>query len=356
MTKSKSAKMLVAFVCVVVMLFTYIPSSFASAFSYPKISFGKTQKGKLQDYFGGVSYEFQLKQSTKVLINYSSSVNSNLTIYDQKLNTITKFSNIKKVKKDITLKKGTYVFGIYNCTYGKGTYSLKLTDNGSSNVKISFASSVNYLKVSDSITLNLIKQPKNGNVKNIVFSSSNKNIATVNSKGKVKAKALGKTTITAKLGKNQTAKCDVIVNQGYIQVFQSSKKSLPKINGKSLAFYVKSTSIATITNKKLKGITHGSTTLSAYDGGYYYYLNAKVISRKTLNSKATKKLKSKDKLAKIRKKYKGYNDTGKACVVFSYTSSSKRNKYFMAYYNDAFNLKTKIYKSMPKLKSQKTYK
>ena len=60
MVKLKSAKVFVAVFCIAIMLFAHIPSATVSAFNYPKISFGKAQKGELQDYFGGVSYEFHL--------------------------------------------------------------------------------------------------------------------------------------------------------------------------------------------------------------------------------------------------------------------------------------------------------
>ncbi len=355
MKSKKSVKNLIAFILVAIIIFSCIPSCLVGAFNYPKISLGKEQKGKLQDYFGAVSYEFNLKNDAKILINYSSTVDTDLTVCDDKLNTIKKFSNVKRVKENIELKSGVYVIGIYNCTYSSGTYSLKLTDKSFSKVKISFANSINFLKVGDFVKLKLNRQPENGNIDNTIYSSSKTNVASVNKNGKVTAKALGKTTITAKLGKNQTAKCDVIVNQSNIQVFQAAKKTLPKINGKVPIYSVYSTSIATVNNRKLTGVSHGATTISTYVDGYYYYINAKVIARKTLYNQANKRLKSNDKGAKIVEKYRGYNNSGKACVVLNYISSLQENKYLIAYYDDNFKLKAKTQSRMPNLSNKKSF-
>lgn len=65
------------------------------------------------------------------------------------------------------------------------------------------------------ITLNVNKTYKlkvTGTKKNVKWYSSNKKIATVNSKGKVKAIKPGKTTIYAKIGKNKLS-CKVTVKK-----------------------------------------------------------------------------------------------------------------------------------------------
>lgn len=71
------------------------------------------------------------------------------------------------------------------------------------------------LKVGKTVTLKL----KN-NKKKVKWTSSNKKVATVTSKGKVKAKKAGKATITAKVGKKKY-KCKVTVQ---------AKKSTTKVN------------------------------------------------------------------------------------------------------------------------------
>lgn len=91
------------------------------------------------------------------------------------------------------------------------------------------------LRVGKTVTLKL----KN-NKKKVKWSSSNKKIATVTQKGKVKAKKAGKATITAKVGKKKY-KCKVIV-QGKLKDRTSTKvtpapisTSTPPINDKPIS-------------------------------------------------------------------------------------------------------------------------
>ena len=66
-----------------------------------------------------------------------------------------------------------------------------------------------------------VKLKVKGNRKKVKWSSSNKKVATVSSKGKVKGKKAGKATITAKVG-NKKLKCKITVKQ----------KSVKKANNK----------------------------------------------------------------------------------------------------------------------------
>ena len=73
--------------------------------------------------------------------------------------------------------------------------------------------------VSDTYTLKI-----SGTKKTVKWSSSNKNIATVNSKGKVTAKRKGKVTITAKVN-NRKYKCVITVkNSSSIYITRTGKK------------------------------------------------------------------------------------------------------------------------------------
>ena len=84
-----------------------------------------------------------------------------------------------------------------------------ITEDAKSSISIS--SSKVTLKVGDKKTLKL-KGVSSKKTKNITWKSSKKNIATVSSKGVVKAKKAGKCTITAKYSGN-TYKCKVTVKK-----------------------------------------------------------------------------------------------------------------------------------------------
>ena len=81
--------------------------------------------------------------------------------------------------------------------------------------KITVSASTKTLYVGDSFALKVKSvKPQNAS-KAVTYTSSNKSIATVNSKGKVTAKKKGKVTITvrSKLNKKVRAKCTVTVKQ-----------------------------------------------------------------------------------------------------------------------------------------------
>ncbi len=67
------------------------------------------------------------------------------------------------------------------------------------------------LKASKSETLSATITPKDAKDKTVTWSSNNTKIATVDKNGKVKAKAVGTATITAKTSNNQKATCKVTV-------------------------------------------------------------------------------------------------------------------------------------------------
>ena len=96
-----------------------------------------------------------------------------------------------------------------------------------------------------------VKLKVKGNRKKVKWSSSNKKVAAVSSKGKVKGKKAGKATITAKVG-NKKLKCKIIVKQ----------KSVKKANNKKpVVTYTKTSVKQKIAN-------------ACKEYGSYYYLDA----------------------------------------------------------------------------------
>ena len=107
------------------------------------------------------------------------------------------------------------------------------------------------IEADGSVTLKATVSPTNVTSKKVTWSSSNKNIATVNSSGKVTAKKPGTVTITAKTVNGKTAKCKVTVKKiNYVNRLKTYIDKHPngKLNGSK---YIKM-------NKKLG--TYNTTT------------------------------------------------------------------------------------------------
>lgn len=116
-------------------------------------------------------------------------------------------ATVNKNGKVVAKKKGTTT--IVATTKNGKTYKCKVTVKN-----VSLSKTKVTLEKGKSITLKL-----NGN-KVTKWSSDNKKIATVNSKGKIVAKGVGTTTIKAKAKNGKTYKCKVVVNK------KESKKDL----------------------------------------------------------------------------------------------------------------------------------
>lgn len=107
-----------------------------------------------------------------------------------------------------------------------------------------------------------------GTNKPIIWSTSNKKVATVTEKGYVKAKKIGTTTITAKIKNGKSYKCKVTVKKPYINhkkktivVGQTTKIKL--IGAKVKSIKSSDTAIATVDKKgKVTGKKAGTTTIS----------------------------------------------------------------------------------------------
>ena len=124
---------------------------------------------------------------------------------------------------------------------------------------------------------------KNATYKGVSWYSSNKNVATVNSTGKVTIKHRGKVVITvkAKDGSNKSAKCKIIVKQLVTKLSYNSKKQAKKVyrnktikfavtvvpsnaNNKKLTYSSSNKKVATVNSKGIiKGIKAGTVTITA---------------------------------------------------------------------------------------------
>lgn len=201
------------------------------------------------------------------------------------------------------------------------------------------------MKVGQTTTLKVKKVSPSNASKSVKYSTSKKSVATVDSKGKIKAKAAGTATITVTSKSNSKVKatCKVTVKQP-VKEIRISKNVLAVQKGKTvnikatvkpknasnkkLKYKTSNKKIATVNSKgKVKGIKNGTVTITvtAADGskkkatckvGVYTAKIKKATvspSKKTLNVGQTVTLKT-----KIKSPSKG------AVNLFTWTSSNKK--------------------------------
>lgn len=171
--------------------------------------------------------------------------------------------------------------------------------------KITLSAKKKTLYVGKSFTLKVKSvQPQNAS-KKVTYKSSNKNVASVNTKGKVTAKSIGNATITvtSKANKKAKAKCKITVAQGVTDIQTAStlvmqkKKSVKLHFGitpdnaskKEVKFSSNKKSVAAVTKKGVITAKKAGTakiTLKSADG----------CKQKTVTVKVKNKLKAAEKV------------------------------------------------------------
>ena len=141
------------------------------------------------------------------------------------------------------------------------------------------------VKSGKSVTLKYTLSPKNTTDKNLIWSSSNPKIATVNSKGVVTGVKGGKVTITAKTKNNKKARCTVTVVQtpdavklstNKISIYEGASSTLKaqvvpsNANNLKVTFSSSNPKVATVTSKGvIKAVSLGQAviTVKAVENG-----------------------------------------------------------------------------------------
>ncbi|MCR0203504.1 Ig-like domain-containing protein [[Clostridium] innocuum] len=120
----------------------------------------------------------------------------------------------------------------------------------------------------------------NNNVKKVTWSTSNKKIATVNSKGKVTAKKAGKVTITGKIGKKKYT-CKITVKNPYLKV---SKSKITVKRGKSIKLSASTAPKGTIkwssSKKSVATVSSKGSVKGKKKGTAYIYVKANGLTKK----------------------------------------------------------------------------
>ena len=226
--------------------------------------------------------------TVKVTVNPSKAKKS-VTFKSNKTSVATVSSKGKiTAKKAGTAKVTVTVKGKDNKS--KSTYvNVKVQNRPVTSVKLS-ATKIS-LKKGASKTLKATVSPSNATVKTVKWSSNKTSVATVNSKGKVTAKAAGTAVITAKSG-SKSAKCTVVVTDNTtvsvpvtgVTISQSElvlavnatsplKATVTPDNAtnKQVVWSSSDASVATVDNSgNVKGVASGTAKISVttVDGGF----------------------------------------------------------------------------------------
>lgn len=195
---------------------------------------------------------------------------------------------------DTTYFESTFIMNPGKCTLYITTYeddtqfSICLQDVGTYTKSIKLSKSKLKMTVGDAQTLKAKPTPSNAMMGKITWKSSNKSVAEVSSNGRVNAKKLGKTIISAQLASGKTAKCTVYVNNDTIYLAKGKSKTVKLQNVSSkVSWKVKNSTIATVSKAgKVTAKKDGKTTITYKKDGISYTVNIIVTDFKELEKKA----------------------------------------------------------------------
>lgn len=233
------------------------------------------------------------KATLKATVSPSNATNKKVTWKSSD----TKVLKVDKKGKLTPVKPGKATVTV---TTADGGLKAKCTVKVEREVKgLSISKSKVTLKAGKTFNLKASVSPKNATNKNITYTTSDKKVATVSSKGVIKAVNGGKATITAKTANGITKKCVVTVLQN-VKSVSLDKKTLSLYTGsaaalkatvspksatdKSVKWASSKTSVATVSaSGKITALKAGKTVISVVtdDGGYIAKCTVTVLQHVT---------------------------------------------------------------------------
>ena len=154
------------------------------------------------------SITLQVKKSTSV-VKIKSQYPSKDTVKSYKSSN-TKVATVDKKGKVTAKKTGKATITVTMKSGARAKYTVKVQKGKVTTQKIKLNKSSSTLKKGKTLTLKVTRTPITATEK-ITYASSNKKVATVSSKGKIKAKKKGKATITVKTSNGKKATCKITV-------------------------------------------------------------------------------------------------------------------------------------------------
>lgn len=301
----KFCKKMLCIMLALVVTVTGFPSMTAEAAA--KTELLSSKQGKLYRDESS-SFEFSLPVKSKVYVNFKGKDSSwilktsgcfNLNVYNAKQeNVYHTYGEIRYEDRTLSfsLPAGKYklefqaVDGIFNYWFSMqsqvvGSYPVKSLKLNKKNLSMT---------VGEAKTLKATYNPAYTTDK-VKWSSSNTRVATVSSKGEIKAKALGTATITCKMGKKK-ATCKIAVNKLYLELDKGKSSNLTsKVknikNYKKAKWTSSKKSVATISNLRVKGRKHGKSVLTVKSSGKTYTVITYVYDMKRLEKEGIASLK-----------------------------------------------------------------
>lgn len=217
----------------------------------------------------------QTVQTIKVTYNPSNATDKTLTWTSAKASIATadssgKINGVKKGSTSVTITSNN----------GKtASFKVKVVGKGLGVTKITLNKTEATIKDGKTLTLKATIKPNKAKDKSVIWISSNPGVATINSKGKIKAVAPGETTITAYSSSGIAATCKItVVNVKVSKVEVTGKKTMKtgktqkltatitptNATNKAIEWTTSDASIATVDqNGKVTGISAGVVTITA---------------------------------------------------------------------------------------------
>lgn len=200
----------------------------------------------------------------------------------------------------VELAAGNYVLVIHEDDDIRFNYSVTINGEeklqvGVKSIKLNKTSLT--LGIGQDYRLKATVTPSNTTAGEIVWSSSNQRVASVDDDGEIEGEATGKAVITAKLD-GKSAKCTVYVSRSYIEINKGKSRSISSEfkyvdNYKKGKWSSSNSSVVRVDKKgKIKGLKQGNAKIRLKVGKKTYSTTVYVYDKGKLKSAALKKLKS----------------------------------------------------------------